>query len=88
MKKSATFSGSISCTCALDCVPGNGPPYGSVTGSLVGSVIVPAQIVFQLELPLCACASRDCAPPIVPARVLARLLPRQNAANTGTDTAP
>ena len=38
-----------------------GPPCGSITGSLVGSVIVPARIVFQLELPLCACASRVCS---------------------------
>ena len=66
--------------CALDCVPGYGPPCGSLIGlpcgSVTGSVIVPARIAFQLELPLCACTSRDSAP-LVPARFLAHLLPRQ-----------
>ncbi len=43
-------------------------------------------------MPLCACANRDCAKkndcaqPIVSAQILSRVLVRQNAANTGTDT--
>ncbi len=63
-----------------------GSLFGSVIGSVVGSVIVLVRISLQQNIPLCACANLYCAPPIVPARFLPRLLPRQNAANTGTDT--